>query len=75
MAGGGRLDGTNHDYSNTVEKKVKRCPHCGHSRAAHVDGVRCALCGCVPDRQTYVQESFGFRSALPARVTNNTRKR
>ena len=54
---------------------MKRCEHCGHSRAAHIDGMRCALCGCAPERQTFVQEKLGFRTALPTRVTDNTRKR
>lgn len=54
---------------------MKRCPHCGHSKAAHIDGIRCALCGCLPQRQTFVQDSFAFRSALRTRVTNDTRKR
>lgn len=61
---------------------MKRCQHCGHSRAAHSDGVRCALCGCVPQRQTFVQEAFAFRNgmarpagSIPERVMANTRKR
>jgi hypothetical protein len=61
---------------------MKRCQHCGHSRAAHVGGIRCALCGCVPQRQSYEQESFAFRSAvprpagsIPEQVAINTRKR
>ena len=54
---------------------MKRCPHCGHSRAAHVDGLRCALCGCTPLKQSFVQESFAFKSSLPARVTRDTQKR
>lgn len=61
---------------------MKRCEHCGHSRAAHVDGLRCALCGCVPQRQTFVQEALPFRSgvsrpagAIPEQVAFNTRKR
>lgn len=61
---------------------MKRCEHCGHSRAAHAGGMRCALCGCVPQRQTFVQDSFSFRSgvarpagSIPERVMNNTRKR
>lgn len=55
---------------------MKRCELCGHSRAAHVDGLRCALCGCVPQRQTFVQSGFTFRSSLPTKVTdNNARKR
>jgi hypothetical protein len=54
---------------------MKRCRHCGHSTAAHIDGFRCALCGCAPERQTWVQDSLTFRSALPRRVTDDTRKR
>lgn len=54
---------------------MKRCQLCGHSRAAHLDGTRCALCGCTPRRQTLVQDSFAFKNALPTRVTDNTRKR
>ena len=54
---------------------MKRCEDCGHSRAAHVDGMRCALCGCTPGRRAFVQESFSFRSSLPARVSSDTRKR
>ncbi|HEX8169691.1 MAG TPA: hypothetical protein VF824_04030 [Thermoanaerobaculia bacterium] len=54
---------------------MKRCEHCGHSRAAHVDGLRCALCGCTPARQTFVQDSFSFRSTLVARPAASTRKR
>jgi hypothetical protein len=57
-----------------METRMKNCPHCGHSPAAHLDGVRCALCGCVPARQTFVQEKLAFRSSLPTRVAN-TRKR
>jgi ribosomal protein L37E len=58
-----------------MEKTPKRCQYCGHSRAAHIDGMRCALCGCVPSRQTFVQDSFSFRTSLPGQVTPNTRKR
>jgi hypothetical protein len=61
---------------------MKRCQHCGHSNAAHVGGVRCALCGCVPQRQTFVQDAFAFRSglarpegSLPQPATDNGRKR
>ena len=54
---------------------MKRCQHCGHSKAAHVDGMRCALCGCVPSRQTFIQDSFSFRSSLPTRAKDNPRKR
>jgi hypothetical protein len=62
-------------FLSMMEKTARRCEHCGHSKAAHVDGVRCALCGCVPARRTFVQDSFSFRDSLPAPVTNNTRKR
>jgi hypothetical protein len=58
-----------------MEATMKNCPHCGHSRAAHLDGTRCALCGCRPGRDTFIQDSFSFREALPTRVTNITRKR
>lgn len=61
---------------------MKRCQHCGHTREAHVGGTRCALCGCVPQRQTFVQDAFAFRSAvprppgaIPEPVTTDTRKR
>jgi hypothetical protein len=57
---------------------MKRCEHCGHSRAAHVDGMRCALCGCLPLRQNFVQERFGFRENIPLRAipsAGGTRKR
>jgi len=54
---------------------MKRCEHCGHSKAAHLDGVRCALCGCVPERQEFVQQALSFRSALPARAAPAPRKR
>lgn len=62
-------------FLRNVDKTPKRCEHCGHSRAAHIDGMRCALCGCVPGRQTFVQQSLGFRTSLPGAVTPNTRKR
>lgn len=61
---------------------MKRCEHCGHSQAAHLDGMRCALCGCVPQRQTFVQDAFAFRGAvarpagtIPQPTASNTRKR
>jgi len=58
-----------------MEKTQKRCEYCNHSRAAHVDGVRCALCGCVSEKRSFVQESFTFRATLQRRVTASTRKR
>jgi hypothetical protein len=56
-----------------MEKRV--CDICGHSRAAHVDGVHCALCRCTSERATPVQESLAFRSALPVRAARIGRKR
>lgn len=43
---------------------MKRCEICGHSEAAHIDAVRCALCGCTPQKRGFVQESFAFRGAV-----------
>lgn len=54
---------------------MKRCPSCGHSPAAHLGGMRCALCGCTPRRQTLVQEKLAFRSALPARAVGSSGKK
>lgn len=59
----------------TFMKKAQPCSKCGHSRAAHIDGTRCALCGCAPLRDEVVQELLPFRSLIPLRVTVNTRKR
>jgi hypothetical protein len=52
-----------------------KCDICSHTRAAHVDGIRCALCGCNSERRSFVQETFTFRSTVPSRVASNTRKR
>jgi ribosomal protein L37E len=68
-------DGIDFDPNNVMEDAMARCKLCGHSRAAHVDGVRCALCGCLPERRNFVQDAFAFRSALPGRVMTDTRKR
>jgi hypothetical protein len=54
---------------------MKHCRICGHSKAAHVDGTRCALCGCVPWKQEFVQEALPFRSMLTGQAAANTRKR
>ena len=54
---------------------MKPCSHCGHSGAAHIDGMRCALCGCVPARQTFVQDKFAFRTSIPTRLMAATRKK
>jgi hypothetical protein len=56
-----------------MEKRL--CEICGHSRAAHVDGVHCALCRCSSERPAAVQESLVFRSALPIRAAGIGRKR
>jgi hypothetical protein len=53
----------------------KLCDVCGHSRAAHVDGVQCALCRCRSERTALVQESFAFRNGLPMRAAAIGRKR
>jgi len=58
-----------------VTKQAQPCRKCGHSRAAHIDGIRCALCGCSPQRDEDIQENLPFRSLIPMRVTANTRKR
>jgi len=60
---------------NVMNGSTKKCEICSHSAAAHMDGVRCALCGCLSERRDFVQQSFSFRSTLPSRVTINTRKR
>jgi hypothetical protein len=59
-----------------MNTNVKRCELCGHSRAAHAGRLRCALCGCTPQqKRTLIQESFTFRTALPARRVAIGRKR
>jgi hypothetical protein len=54
---------------------TRKCEICGHSRAAHVDGVHCALCRCNSQRTVAVQESLAFRSSLPVRTAGIGRKR
>jgi hypothetical protein len=54
---------------------VKRCEFCGHSRAAHVDGVQCALCSCHSEPRSFIQQSFTFRSMLAEPPEPMTRKR
>jgi hypothetical protein len=55
---------------------AKNCDICGHSRAAHTDGVKCALCDCVSRPRELVQESLAFRTPLPLRrPAQNGRKR
>ena len=54
---------------------MRKCEVCGHSRAAHVDGVACALCRCHSERSELVQDSFAFRSALAPRSKGAGRKR
>ena len=56
-----------------MEKRL--CDICGHSRAAHVDGIHCALCRCSSARTAAVQESLVFRNALPVRTGGIGRKR
>src|SRR5260221_7366882 len=45
---------------------MKRCELCGHSRAAHGNGVKCALCQCRSERVEVVQQSFAFRGVITA---------
>jgi hypothetical protein len=55
---------------------TKKCDICSHSSAAHVDGVRCALCECTSERREVVQQTLAFRSILPSsRSILNSRKR
>ena len=54
---------------------MRKCEVCGHSKAAHVDGVRCSLCRCRSERTELVQDSFAFRSALTLRSIGGRRKR
>ena len=54
---------------------MKKCDICSHSRAAHLDGIRCALCDCVSQERTFTQQALVFRSALAVRTTATTRKR
>jgi len=56
-----------------MEKRI--CEVCGHSRAAHVDGVHCALCRCGSERPAAVQQSLAFRGTLPVRTVGMGRKR
>jgi hypothetical protein len=48
----------------TKSASIRRCEFCGHSRAAHTDGVACSLCPCRSERQTFVQQSLAFRDTL-----------
>ncbi|MEK6375017.1 MAG: hypothetical protein AABO58_20275 [Acidobacteriota bacterium] len=54
---------------------TRKCPYCDHSRAAHTDGVHCALCRCRSEEPALMQESFAFRGAVTARRERITRKR
>lgn len=56
-----------------MKNASKRCDFCDHSRAAHIDGIRCALCTCISQRREFVQQSLTFRDALP--MTPIKRKR
>src|SRR5437867_7520368 len=46
---------------------VRRCEFCGHSKAAHVDGIQCALCSCRSEERDFVQQSLAFRGTLAVR--------
>ena len=54
---------------------MRKCDVCSHSKAAHVDGVHCALCRCASERLEMVQDSFVFRSALTPRTGRPGKKR
>ncbi|PYQ58209.1 MAG: hypothetical protein DMF58_16125 [Acidobacteria bacterium] len=58
-----------------MAKAVKRCEFCGHSRAAHVDGIQCALCSCRSEARDFVQQSFAFRGTLGVLKVPGARKR
>jgi hypothetical protein len=59
-----------------MSRPTRKCDLCSHSSAAHVDGVRCALCECTSERREVVQQTLAFRSILPSsRLAMNTRKR
>jgi hypothetical protein len=49
---------------NVIVVRVKKCDFCPHSRAAHTDGIHCALCRCRSERRDFVQETLAFRSNL-----------
>ena len=34
-----------------MNRPTKKCDLCSHSSAAHVDGMRCALCECTSERR------------------------
>jgi hypothetical protein len=59
-----------------MNRPTKKCDLCSHSSAAHIDGVRCALCECSSERREVVQQTLAFRSILPSsRLIANSRKR
>jgi hypothetical protein len=52
----------------------RKCDYCGHSRAAHADGVACALCRCRSEQRELVQQTLAFRGTLAVRPSS-ARKR
>lgn len=60
--------GTDLDLAIRGMNGTKKCDICSHSHAAHVDGVRCALCDCTSERREFVQQTLAFRSTMPARL-------
>src|SRR5260370_38590013 len=48
-----------------VMSTTKKCDFCPHSRAAHTDGIHCALCRCRSERRELVQETLAFRGTIP----------
>jgi hypothetical protein len=57
--------------------RERNCSRCGHSPAAHLDGIRCALCGCRPEVPQAEQAALPFRSpmAVGRYVTRRPRKK
>lgn len=56
-----------------MNSSTRRCDYCGHSRAAHTDGVHCALCRCASERIEFVQAEFGFRNSITLRPASRKR--
>jgi hypothetical protein len=61
-------------WMRVAMESTKRCLYCGHSRAAHTDGVHCALCRCRSERVETVQESFAFRGIITPRSSTGRKR-
>ncbi len=54
------------EYFRSMKRQI--CDRCGHSSAAHVDRMHCALCDCHLGEQTQsAQEMLPFRDSLVVR--------